>query len=84
MGSCLRASLSRWTASSPARSTAPGCGLGVGGERSHRWVDGGPWTHDSPGAESRLVRARHGSSRGSVRTVPRSPAEAPPRALRTG
>jgi len=26
----------------------PGCGLGVGGERLHYWVFGGPWTHDSP------------------------------------
>ena len=22
----------------------PGCGLGVGGERLHYWVFGGPWT----------------------------------------
>ncbi len=27
----------------------PGCGLGVGGERLHHWVFGGPWTYDSPG-----------------------------------
>lgn len=27
----------------------PGCGLGVGGERLHWWVFGGPWTYDSPG-----------------------------------
>lgn len=27
----------------------PGCGLGVGGERLHYWVFGGPWTYDSPG-----------------------------------
>jgi dihydrofolate reductase len=26
----------------------PGCGLGVGGERLHHWVFGGPWTYDSP------------------------------------
>jgi dihydrofolate reductase len=26
----------------------PGCGLGVGGERLHNWVMGGPWTYDSP------------------------------------
>jgi dihydrofolate reductase len=26
----------------------PGCGLGVGGERLHYWVFGGPWTYDSP------------------------------------
>jgi dihydrofolate reductase len=24
----------------------PGCGLGVGGERLHFWVFGGPWTYD--------------------------------------
>ena len=32
----------------------PGCGLGVGGERLHYWVMGGPWTyegeHDTGGA----------------------------------
>jgi dihydrofolate reductase len=27
----------------------PGCGLGVGGERLHYWVFGGPWGYDSPG-----------------------------------
>lgn len=27
----------------------PGCGLGVGGERLHYWVFGGPWNYDSPG-----------------------------------
>ncbi len=27
----------------------PGCGLGVGGERLHYWVFGGPWRYDSPG-----------------------------------
>ncbi|HAM00853.1 MAG TPA: deaminase [Acidimicrobiaceae bacterium] len=27
----------------------PECGLGVGGERLHYWVFGGPWTYDSPG-----------------------------------
>jgi dihydrofolate reductase len=27
----------------------PGCGLGIGGERLHYWVFGGPWTYDSPG-----------------------------------
>ncbi len=26
----------------------PGQGLGVGGERLHYWVFGGPWTYDSP------------------------------------
>jgi dihydrofolate reductase len=25
----------------------PGCGLGVGGERLHYWVFGGPWTYSS-------------------------------------
>jgi len=27
----------------------PGCGLGVGGERLHYWVFGGPWTYGAPG-----------------------------------
>ncbi len=27
----------------------PGRGLGVGGERLHYWVFGGPWTYDDPG-----------------------------------
>ncbi len=26
----------------------PGCGLGVGGERLHYWVFGGPWRYESP------------------------------------
>lgn len=26
----------------------PGCGLGVGGERLHYWVFGGPWSYDTP------------------------------------
>lgn len=26
----------------------PGCGLGVGGERLHYWVFGGPWRYDDP------------------------------------
>jgi dihydrofolate reductase len=26
----------------------PGCGLGIGGERLHYWVFGGPWYYDSP------------------------------------
>jgi len=26
----------------------PECGLGVGGERLHYWVFGGPWTYESP------------------------------------
>ena len=30
-------------------SDGPGCGLGVGGERLHYWVFGGPWSYDSPG-----------------------------------
>lgn len=25
----------------------PGCGLGVGGERLHHWVMGGPWTYET-------------------------------------
>src|SRR5579862_5844208 len=25
----------------------PGCGLGVGGERLHYWVFGGPWTYET-------------------------------------
>src|ERR1700751_2897342 len=29
----------------------PGCGLGVGGERLHYWVFGGPWTYDSVGGD---------------------------------
>jgi dihydrofolate reductase len=27
----------------------PACGLGVGGERLHYWVFGGPWTYEDPG-----------------------------------
>jgi len=27
----------------------PSCGLGIGGERLHNWVFGGPWSYDSPG-----------------------------------
>ena len=26
----------------------PGCGLGVGGERLHYWIFGGPWSYDAP------------------------------------
>jgi hypothetical protein len=26
----------------------PGCGLGLGGERLHYWVFGGPWSYDAP------------------------------------
>lgn len=33
----------------------PGCGLGVGGERLHNWVFGGPWTYDEPGGEMEPV-----------------------------
>ena len=29
----------------------PGCGLGVGGERLHYWVFGGPWSYDAPGLD---------------------------------
>jgi len=29
----------------------PGRGLGVGGERLHHWVFGGPWSYDEPGGE---------------------------------
>ena len=28
------------------RADGPGCGLGVGGERLHYWVFGGPWSYD--------------------------------------
>lgn len=31
-----------------AHNDGPGCGLGVGGERLHYWVFGGPWSYDSP------------------------------------
>ena len=34
----------------------PGCGLGVGGERLHYWVMGGPWTYETehePGQSDR-------------------------------
>jgi dihydrofolate reductase len=27
----------------------PGCGLGIGGERLHYWVFGGPWSYEDPG-----------------------------------
>jgi dihydrofolate reductase len=30
-------------------SDGPGCGLGIGGERLHYWVFGGPWSYESPG-----------------------------------
>src|SRR5438874_2403470 len=41
------------TTSVDGYSTGPddgaGCGLGIGGERLHYWVFGGPWTYESPG-----------------------------------
>jgi dihydrofolate reductase len=41
----------------------PGCGLGIGGERLHYWVMGGPWTygtgHDSAGGMSGEDKAFH-------------------------
>ena len=30
----------------------PGCGLGVGGERLHYWVMGGPWTYADDGRDT--------------------------------
>ena len=30
----------------------PGCGLGVGGERLHYWVMGGPWTYADDGRDA--------------------------------
>ena len=35
----------------------PGCGLGVGGERLHYWVFGGPWSYDEPRGEMEPVDA---------------------------
>jgi dihydrofolate reductase len=36
----------------------PGCGLGVGGERLHFWVFGGPWTYDEePSGQPRCADA---------------------------
>jgi dihydrofolate reductase len=35
----------------------PGQGLGVGGERLHHWVFGGPWTYDSPRESSQMAEA---------------------------
>ena len=32
----------------------PGCGLGVGGERLHYWVMGGPWTYETEHEVGRL------------------------------
>ena len=34
----------------------PGCGLGVGGERLHYWVMGGPWTYDDDGHDTDGMR----------------------------
>ena len=41
----------------------PGCGLGVGGERLHYWVFGGPWTYENgtggePTGRTRVSRER--------------------------
>jgi hypothetical protein len=36
----------------------PGCGLGVGGERLHYWVFGGPWSYESSGRARRPARTR--------------------------
>jgi dihydrofolate reductase len=36
-------------------SDGPGCGLGVGGERLHYWVFGGPWTYaDGPSGDGAM------------------------------
>ena len=35
----------------------PGCGLGVGGERLHYWVMGGPWTYATEGEVGELAGA---------------------------
>jgi len=34
----------------------PGCGLGVGGERLHYWVMGGPWTYADDGHDTDGMR----------------------------
>lgn len=49
----------------------PGCGLGIGGERLHYWVFGGPWRYDSPerGEPTGLDKAwldRHLGGNGAV------------------
>lgn len=36
----------------------PDCGLGVGGERLHRWVFGGDWSYDSPGRSEAIGEDR--------------------------
>ena len=35
----------------------PGCGLGIGGERLHYWVFGGPWTYEKEPEQSDLNAA---------------------------
>ena len=35
----------------------PGCGLGVGGERLHYWVMGGPWTYETEHEAGRMSGA---------------------------
>ena len=44
----------------------PGQGLGVGGERLHYWVFGGPWTYDSP-ARGQAERSGPGMAGGGAR-----------------
>ena len=41
----------------------PGQGLGVGGERLHYWVFGGPWSYDSPRRGEPPARTRRGWTR---------------------
>ena len=53
----------------------PGCGLGIGGERLHYWVFGGPWSYDDPG-RGRTRRRGQGVARrddGEVRCGGRRP-----------
>ena len=38
----------------------PGCGLGVGGERLHYWVMGGPWTYEGEHAFAMSAEDRQG------------------------
>ena len=38
----------------------PGNGLGMGGERLHYWVFGGPWSYDDERAARRPARTRRG------------------------
>lgn len=47
----------------------PGCGLGVGGERLHYWVFGGPWSYDSPspGRGDRRGQGHPGGDHGGQR-----------------